>query len=202
MYKPGVQHYIFKKLCFIFACNSKNMKKITPFSVLICCCCWLFSACNTPTPEKYFDLAVLNCNMMTGFASDGLQRELDMPAVKIAESNKDKTLPVKRKDLIDSKIEFLEANMKRLKELRETMDSKDLLQASVALNEYVLPVYKADYQQLADLYDKGASKREIQSFTQAIHDKYYTGFDELFNKLATTGKSFAERHNIKVDWGR
>jgi hypothetical protein len=70
------------------------------------------------------------------------------------------------------------------------------------LHEYVLPVYKTEYQQLAKLYDKGASKKEIQSLTQSIHDKYYPGFDELFNKLTTTAKAFAEKHNIKVNWGR
>lgn len=178
------------------------MKRITPFGVWICCCYWLLSSCSTRTPEKYFNLAVLNSYMMTGFASEGLQRELDNPTVKMAEGNKDKAVPMKRKEVIDSKIEFLEANRKQLKELKETMDSKDMLQASAALNEYVLPVYKTEYAELAKLYDKGASKKEIQSFAQSIHDKYYTGFNELFNKLITIGKSFAEKHNIKVNWGR
>lgn len=178
------------------------MKKITPPGVLICCCYWLLSACNAPAPKKYFDMAVLNCNMMTGFANEGMQRELDNPAVRMAEDDKGKAVPVKRKEVIDSKIEFLEANMKQLKKLKETMDSKDMLQASVALHEYVLPVYKTEYRQLAKLYDNGVSKKEIQSLTQSIHDKYYTGFDELFTKLTATGKSFAEKHNIKVDRGR
>lgn len=176
------------------------MKRITHFGALICCCYFLLFSCSTPTPEKYFNLAVLNCNVMTGFANEGLQKELDKPAVKMSEGNKDKAVPMKRKDVIDSKIEFLEANRKQLNELKETMDSKDMLQASAALNEYVLPVYKTEYEQLAKLYDKGASKKEIQSFAQSIHDKYYTGFKELFSKLMAIGKSFAEKHNIKVNW--
>jgi hypothetical protein len=178
------------------------MKKITPFRILIYCFYWLFSACNTPDPQKYFNLAVLNCNMMIGFANEGMQRELDSPAVRTLADNKGKAVSMKRTEAIDNKIAIVEAKMKQLKELKETMDSKDMLQASIALHEYVLPVYKTEYQQLAKLYDKGASKKEIQSLTQSIHDKYYPGFDELFNKLTTTAKAFAEKHNIKVNWGR
>jgi len=175
------------------------MKKIILSRILVCWCFWFFSACTTPTPEKYFDLAMLNSNMMAGFASDGMQQELDNPAVKTAEGNKNKAVHVKRKEVIDHKIEFLEANMKNIKLLKETMDSKDMLQAAIALSEYVLPVYKTEYQQLAKLYDKGANEKEIQSLTQAIHTKYYIGFNELFNTLAITGKSFADKHNIKVN---
>ena len=175
------------------------MKKIIPPGILICCCYWLFISCNTPNPENYFELAVLNCNMMAGFANEGLQREFDKPTMKVAEDNKNKAVPMKRKEVIDNKIQFLEANLKKLKQLKETWDAKDLLQASEALQEYVLPVYKTEYQQLAKLYDAGASKKEIRSLAQSIHDKYYSGFEELFNKLTAIGKSFARRHNIKVN---
>ena len=177
------------------------MKRSAPLLALICCYYWLFAGCNTPSPENYFDLAVLNCNVMTGFANDGLQRELDNPTVKMAEGNNNKAVPMKRKEVIDSKIQFLEANFKKIKQLKETWDTEDLLRASEALNEYVLPVYKNEYKRLAKLYDTRASKKEIQSLIQSIHDKYYPGFDELYNKLITAGKSYAARHNIKVNWG-
>jgi len=162
--------------------------------------CGLFIACNTTTPENYFDITVLNCNMMRGFANDELQRELDNPTVKTIDGSKDQFAPVKRREIIESKIKYLEENMKKIKLLKETEDTKDILRASLALNEYVLPVYKSEYQQLAKLYDNGAAKEEIQSLSQAIHDKYYSKFGELFSKLVAAGKPYAEKNNIKVNW--
>jgi hypothetical protein len=174
------------------------MKKVSFITII--CSCYLFTGCNTTSPERYFDLAVLNSNMMMGFANDGLQRELEQPSVKMPAGNKDKVEPMKRKEIIDGKIQYVEEELGKLKKLDQTDDAKGILQASLALNEYVLPVYKTEYLQLATLYDGGASKAETEAFSKAIHDKYYSRFDELYNKLITAGKAYAERHTIKVNW--
>ena len=163
-------------------------------------CPILFTACNTTTPENYFDIAVLNCNMMHGFASEGLQRELDNPSVKLVEGTKDQTAPMKRKEIIEDKIRFMEPNLEKIKHLKQTEDTKDMLQASLALYEFVLPVYKNEYLQLAKLYDEGASNEQIRSLQQSIQNKYYAGFAERFDKLTAVAKPYAERHHIQVNW--
>lgn len=168
-------------------------------SFLFCYC--LFISCNTATPEKYFDLAVLNCNMIANFSSDGLVRELESPSMKLKEGTKDQTIPMKRKEIIDSKIHFLEENLEKLKSLKETPDTKEMLQTSIALNEFILPVFKTEYQQLAKLYDEGVSKESTESLAYTIHSRYFQKFDELFKKLLSIGKSYAARHNITVNWG-
>ena len=94
----------------------------------------------------------------------------------------------------------METNLKKLQGLNETEDTKEVVHASMALHEYILPVYKTEYQQLAKLYDEGASDESIQAQAQAIKDRYAPKFDELYNKLIGIGKLFAERHNIKVNW--
>jgi hypothetical protein len=175
------------------------MKRFIAFPVLIFCYS-LFTSCNTATPENYFDIAVLNSNMITGFANEGLQRELDNPTVKLVEGTKDQTAPMKRKEIIDDKIHFIEPNLEKIKQLKQTDDTKDMLQASLALYEYVLPVYKNEYQQLARLYDEGAPREQIQSLEQSISNKYFPKFQELFNNLVAVGKTYAEKHNIKVNW--
>lgn len=177
------------------------MKKITLFLILPGLCFGLLSACNSATPEKYFDLAVLNSNMMMGFANEGLQRELDQPSGKMVNGDKDHPVPMMRKEIIDDKIQYLGEALEKIKQLKETEDTKDMLEASITLHEYILPVYKNEYQQLAKLYDDTASPEEIKLLTQTIHDKYYTGFDELYNKLISIGKLYAEKHKIKVNWG-
>jgi len=176
------------------------MKKIIFPLLLNACCCLLLAACNTAGPEKYFDEAVLNCNMMMGFAGDGLQRQLEQPSVKLVEGTKDQTAPMKRIEEIDDKINYLDECFIKIKQLKETEDTKTMLQASVALYEYVLPVYKTEYIQLAKLYDEAAPREQIEALAKTIHDKYFAGFEERFNILTNTGKPYAERHHIKVNW--
>src|SRR6187200_2300676 len=117
----------------------------------------LCMGCNSVTPEKCFDIAVLNSNMLVGFANEGQIRELESPSVKMSE-NGNGTVAMSRSDLVQAKVDFVEANLKKLKGLKETEDQKEMVQASLALHEYILPVYKTEHQQLARLYDEGASK--------------------------------------------
>ena len=163
------------------------------------CYCMLLTSCYKPSPEKYFDIAVVNSNTLVGFADDGMLKELESPAVKIA-GGSGKPPAMKRSEIMSAKIQIAEDNLKKVKLLKETGDTKDMLQTSIALYEYVLPVYKNEYQQLAKLYDDGASKEQIQLLVQTIYDKYYAGFEALFNKLIAVAKPYAEEHNIKVNW--
>ena len=157
-------------------------------------------SCNSVSPEKCFDIAVLNSNMLVGFANRGLLRELESPSVKMSGTGSE-TVAMTRSDVVQSKVDFVEANLKKLQGLKKTEDTREMLQASLALHEYILPIYKTEYQQLAKLYDEGASEESIQVQGQAIHDKHAIKFDELYNNLISLGKLFAERHNIKVNWG-
>jgi hypothetical protein len=185
---------------FDFRSSLQPLTKITLrfFSIV---CCLLLVSCEMATPENYFDRAVLNCNIMHGFAGSGLQRQLESPSVKLSDNGNGQAVPMKRKEVIDNAIMSLETNFEKVKKLKETDDTRDILEASVALYEYVLPVYKAEYQQLAKLYDEGAPREQIDSLAQTIETKYGPGFAKLFDRLTAAGKPYAARHGIKVNWG-
>jgi hypothetical protein len=175
------------------------MRKLFFFFYLFSCCA-PFMGCNSVTPEKYFDIAVLNCNGLHGFAGTGIQRELESPSVKMIDGDKDKIAPMKRTEVIDEKIQFIEENKEKLKQLNETDDTRNMLQASTALYDYVLPVYKNEYRQLAALYDENAPREKIDLLAKSISDKHYPKFVKLFDKLTDAGKSFAAKHHINVQW--
>jgi len=160
----------------------------------------LLAGCDSATPQNYFDRAVLNCNLMHGFASRGMQGKLESPSVKLKEGTKDQTVPMTRKEIVENDINSLETAFAKVKKLRETDDTRAMLQASVALYEYVLPVYKAEYQQLARLYDENAPRDQIDSLARTIETKYHAGYAERFDHLTVAAKPYAERHNIKVKW--
>ena len=160
---------------------------------------FFFTSCNMTSPGEYFDIAVLNCNSLIGFADDGPRGEFASPSVKAA-NNSAGFAPMQRKEVIDLKITMLDNNFSKLNSLKQTEDAKEILQYSKALYEFVLPVYKTEYVQLAALYDAGAAKEEIQSLEERIHEKYYPGFSESYNRLISNGKVYAKRHNIDVKW--
>ena len=160
----------------------------------------VLTSCTDNNPETQFGIAVLNSNMMHGFANNGLQRELESPSAQMINGDKDKFAPMKRKEVIQNKINSLEANFNKLNRLKETSDNRNLLKASRDLYNYVLPVYKNDYLRLAKLYDEGADPEMIGLLTNTIQQKYYDGFIALHEKLIAEGKPFAQKHGINVQW--
>jgi hypothetical protein len=168
-----------------------------PLIVLFLCC--FFAACNRPTPERAFDVAVLNSNMLIGFANGGMERDLESPSVKMG-ATKDEIIPMQRSEVIQSKLKFVEANYEKLKGFTQTDDTKDIIQQSLALHELILPVYRNEYTQLAKLYDSNAPKREIETLEKKIHDQYFLKFEAAYNQLINSGKLYAKEHKIEVRW--
>ncbi len=160
----------------------------------------LFTACSNSSPELTFNTAVLSCNMIHDFATNGFLRQLESPSVQMVGGDPNNVAPMKRMEVIDNKIQVVSDYHKKVKQLKETEDSKELVGASRALFDYVVPVYKKEYRELAKLYDEGAANEAIASYAQGIQDKYYQGFADRFDKVTAAGKEYAKKHNINVQW--
>lgn len=169
----------------------------TRFALINLCFC--IASCKQ-SPEKYFDQAVLNSNMLVGFADDGFSRQLEQPSAKMGKT-KDEVLQMKRTEVVDNQIRFAEESYANVKDLTPSDDTKEMVNASMAMYQLVLPVYKAEYRKLAKLYDDGAPKNETEALTQEIHDKYSARFEALYDKLMTAGKVYAANNKINVKWG-
>jgi len=160
----------------------------------------LLTGCSDSSPEHTFNTAVLSCNMIHDFASNGFLRQLESPSVQMVGGDPNNTAPMKRKEVIDNKIQQVSDYYKKVKQLKETEDSKEVVGASRELYNYALPVYEKEYRELARLYDEGAAKESIASYAQGIQDKYYQGFAERFDKVTAAGKLYAKKHDINVQW--
>src|SRR6185312_153369 len=86
------------------------------------CISLLTSSCNSPAPQRYFDVAVLSANMISDFGGR-LEYEMEHPSVTLLEGTKDQTRPMKRSEIIDQKINIVEDHLKDIKDLKETDDS-------------------------------------------------------------------------------
>ncbi|HEX2536432.1 MAG TPA: hypothetical protein VHK69_21970 [Chitinophagaceae bacterium] len=160
---------------------------------------YTLSGCQPASPEKYFDVAVLNTNMIQGFTAGGLERELRMPSVKaVAGSNE--TVAMQRREVVEEQVQFMEATYAKIKDLPETGDTRTMLQCAKDLYAFALPVYHKEYKELARLYDTGAEPARIETMTADLHRKYDATFEVLYGKLVDAGKVYAEKHKIKVNW--
>lgn len=175
------------------------MKLYLPFRYFIISSCISVAACNHPTAEKAFDVAVLNSNMIVGFANNGMERELQSPSAKIGETE-DEVVTMKRREVVESKLKFVEENYEKLKSFSQTDETKDIIQKSIVLHELIIPVYKNEYMQLAKLYDSNAPESEIEELKKAIHNQYFLKFEETYNQLINSGKLYAKKHEIEVRW--
>jgi hypothetical protein len=170
------------------------MKKlIAPFVTV----CLLLASCTTP-PDKAFGIAALNCNMIYGFGGAGMQRELASPSVKLVDEKTMVTAPMLRKEMVEEKIKTLQSNYEKVKALSAGDDAKEMITASLALYEYVLPVYKKEYIELAALYDGAAASEKITALEKTISDTYAAKFEGLYKNVIKAGTAYAEKHGIPV----
>jgi uncharacterized lipoprotein YehR (DUF1307 family) len=168
-------------------------------SILLAGCCVIaVAACEQTTPEQYFARAVLNSNLLYGFAGSGMQRQLASPSVKLTDAKTGASAPMKRAEVLKDKLDSLQSNFEKVKALSNKDDTKEMIKASLALYEFALPVYRNEYQALAALYDSGAAAEKIAALEKSIADKYAAKFQALHRELITAGKVYAAKHNIKV----
>ncbi|RZJ58332.1 MAG: hypothetical protein EOO45_26815 [Flavobacterium sp.] len=160
-------------------------------------CSVFFISC-TATPEKYFDVAVLNSNMLVGFANKSLSREMEMPTARMSADGE--ILAMSRKAVIEDKIVFSKKVLSDIKGLPNSSDAVDITTSALKLYEFVIPVYEGEYMKLAEMYDSSAAAEEIRSFDDRLKDKYSGPFQLLYNDLIGKGKLYAARHKIKVNW--
>jgi hypothetical protein len=175
------------------------MKKRTLSPLLSIALFTLLTACNTTTPEQYFDITVLNSNLVVGFANNGDFRHLEQPPAMLQE---DQTIaPSKRIQVVETRILIVEQAIEKIKALPDDHEGKPMKDAALALYEYTLPVYKNEYTALARQYDTNATPADIEASMTAIHNTYYEKFDHLYQALTDLGKTYATKHNITVNWG-
>jgi DNA repair ATPase RecN len=105
---------------------------------------------------------------------------------------------MKRAEVVKNKLDMIEKNFENLKDLKPTDDSKEMLNASIALYEFVMPVYKNEYQQLANLYDNGEASEKIATAEKNITDRYEAKFLSLYQLVGDAGKQYAAKHGIRV----
>jgi len=170
---------------------------------LATCICLFISSCSIPeSPEKFFDIAVLNSNMFTDFASPNLPRYIALETKEYPDIPSSKKKGDEAQTFINNKIAYMDQAAEKVKKLTASNDEeKEIKQLSLNLYALILPVYKNEYLNYARLCDKKGSEEERNAIVKSIDEKYGAQFDQQFTNLMDKAKVYAEKHNIQVNWG-
>jgi hypothetical protein len=154
------------------------------------------TACNftVNTPEEYFDQAALNANDISRFGTyyfEGYQEYLK----NVSGPGKVTSC----EEYLKNSTARAEKNLEKVKKLHPTPETKPMLDASIALHEYVLTSYKAEHLKIAKMIDKHAPEEEINQALTELDTKPYDAFIEKYNNLWKLADVYARDNKIEVE---
>ncbi|WP_406824576.1 hypothetical protein [Pedobacter sp. KACC 23697] len=163
----------------------------------------LFLSSCSETPERFFDIAILNTNMINDFASADLARHINDETKEYPDIPSSKKKGDEAAINVKNKILYLEQSLDKVKKLSASgEEEKEIKALSQQLYELVIPVYKNEYLAYAKLCDSKGSQAAKDDIIKNIDEKYGTRFEQNFNALMEKGKVYAQKHNIQVNWGQ
>lgn len=177
-------------------------KMITPYCAFALFVVFALSiqSCSEPA-DKFFDTAVLNTNTINDFATPILAKHINDETVEYPDIPSSKKQGDEATKMVQNNILYMEKSLKDIKALSAGSDDrKTIKEQSVALYEFVIPVYKNEYTNYAKLCDNKASQAEKDALIQSIDQKYRLKFETLYSALLNTGKDFAKANKLNVDW--
>lgn len=156
-------------------------------------------SCNTPSPDSFFQTTILNVNIIRDFSSENTTRELESQAVEFEGHPESKKNGNEAQQVIENKVAYIKQTIEEINALTPPdEDAKLIKEKSLALFNYVLPVYENDYMKMAKQCDAKDSKENIETLAIEIDKKYGDEFSNKHDELLNLGKSYADKHNLNV----
>lgn len=179
------------------------MKKILNTSIIliaIIAVSMLFTSCDNYTPEKTFEIAVLNSNLLSSFGSTQINRQLESEPQVYDDANK-KMVPSSYYDYFQFQIAELEKRQNTIAEIKENDDNKELLTASKDLFAYAIAKQKEGYLPIAKMKDEKASAEQIQKAIADFDASTNKDINTKFAALMDVAKAYIKKHNINAKIG-
>lgn len=157
-------------------------------------------SCAEPA-DKFFATAILNTNTITDFATPTLAKHIndettEFPDIPSSKKNGDEAVK-----MVQNNILYMEKSLNDIKALNANSDDrKAIKEKSLALYEFVIPIYKKEYINYAKLCDGKADQAKKDDLELLIEQKYGAKFEMMYTDLVNIGKAFAEKNNLNVDW--
>ena len=158
------------------------------------------TSCTNLSPEKTFEVAALNSNLLSRFGSKDINFKLESEP-QIYDETQKKMIPSSYYDYFKFDISNLETQFKKIKEIKEDDDNRELLQASKDLFSYAITKEKEGYLPIAKMKDEKASPEQIEKAIADFDASTQSEIDTKFTKLMNVAKAYVAKHNINAKIG-
>ena len=158
------------------------------------------TSCTNLSPEKTFEVAALNSNLLSRFGSKDINFKLESEP-QIYDETQKKMIPSSYYDYFKFDITNLETQFKKIKEIKEDDDNRELLQASKDLFSYAITKEKEGYLPIAKMKDEKASPKQIEKAIADFDAATQSEIDNKFTKLMNVAKAYVAKHNINAKIG-
>lgn len=158
------------------------------------------TSCTNLSPEKTFEIAALNSNLLSRFGSKDINFKLESEP-QIYDETQKKMIPSSYYDYFKFDITNLETQFKKIKEIKEDDDNRELLQTSKDLFSYAITKEKEGYLPIAKMKDEKVSPEQIEKAIADFDASTQNDIEVKFTKLMNVAKAYVEKHNINAKIG-
>jgi hypothetical protein len=162
----------------------------------------LLQSCSD-TPESVFGKTVLNANTIKGFGSEQFKgmivgKKMNTMYGKVS----DKYEPVDSYELHIKSMLILqyEKYIIDVKSLKSTSDTKELIEKSLNLFNFVKEKYETDYITIAKLLDNNPTESQIDEALKNFDEKNLPKLNQLHQELLEIAVPYAKRNNIEINF--
>ena len=157
-------------------------------------------SCAEPA-DKFFSTAILNTNTITDFATPALAKHIEDETTEFPDVPSSKKKGDEAVTMVQNNILYMEKSLNDIKALNANSDDRKVIkEKSIALYEFVIPVYKKEYTNYAKLCDSKADQAQKDALANSIEQKYAAKFETMYTDLMNAGKAFAKENDLNVDW--
>ncbi|WP_437917940.1 hypothetical protein [Sphingobacterium sp. LRF_L2] len=179
------------------------MKKLNaiPYLLLLATITFI-TACNRPSPDQFFQTTILNTNILHEFASERFTKTLVESTIEFPDIPATKNKGDEAQQIVQTKTAYIEQTIKKIEDATPPDEDGETIKIkALELYNFVLPIYKKEYLDLALLCDKKSGDSEIAKASEKIIATYGPSFEQKYNTLLDLGKAYAEKHSLNVSFG-
>ncbi|MBF7090067.1 hypothetical protein IUY40_00725 [Flavobacterium sp. ALJ2] len=174
------------------------IKKIQSLSLIFIFLC--LTSCESTSPQRFFDQAILNTNLLSQFEPHYFGDMLEKHAYENPNPSSTKKGNEAQK-AVEIKIQHIEQALEKIKVLdANDEERKAIKENSIELFETALAVYKNEYLKYAKFCDEKSTSTEKEVLLKKIEEVDMPKINNLMDSLYQKGKVFADKHQINVKW--
>ena len=158
-------------------------------------------SCSVDTPESYFGKTTLNVNKYIDMGARDFQRMVELHDQGALYAKVDgEFIP---SDSYEShiktyKILDIETDIENIKRLKSTDDTKEMINASLEVFNFIKSKYETDYIRIAKLLDDKVDKEKIDTAILKFEEQNLSEFTKKINALYDIALPYAKDNGMDV----